>query len=96
MIKYRQILRLINQGISQRRTSISCQCSRNTVSKVVIRAKVLNLSWDDYKEKTDADIENILFPRTEKKNNSNNNDNNQRKHPDLPYIHKQLAIRVFL
>jgi len=90
MIKYRQILRLINQGISQRRTAISCHSSRNTVSKVVIRVKELNLSWDSCKDKSDADIENILFPGTEKKNNNYNNIN-QRKHPDLPLIHKQLA-----
>jgi len=84
MIKYRQILRLINQGISQRRTAISCQCSRNTVSRVVKRAEELKLSWNTCKEKTDADLENLMFPKTDK-------NNNLRRYPDLSYLHKQLA-----
>ncbi|WP_141706230.1 LuxR C-terminal-related transcriptional regulator, partial [Desulfuribacillus alkaliarsenatis] len=31
MTKYREILRLNSQGMSQRSISSSCQCSRNTV-----------------------------------------------------------------
>ncbi|KXG74964.1 helix-turn-helix domain-containing protein [Thermotalea metallivorans] len=41
MTKYREILRLYSQGISQRSIATSCECSRNTVSKVIARAKEL-------------------------------------------------------
>ncbi len=45
MTKYRAILRLYSQGISQRSIAASCECSRNTVAKIIARAKELNLAW---------------------------------------------------
>ena len=39
MTNYREILRLYAQGISQRSIALSCECSRNTVSKVIAGAK---------------------------------------------------------
>ena len=42
MTNYREILRLYSQGISQRSIAAGCECSRNTVSKVITRAKELN------------------------------------------------------
>ncbi|MCX5977841.1 MAG: helix-turn-helix domain-containing protein, partial [Coprothermobacterota bacterium] len=35
MTKYREILRLHSQGISKRSIAISCECSRNTVTRVL-------------------------------------------------------------
>ncbi|MFT8313979.1 MAG: helix-turn-helix domain-containing protein [Clostridium sp.] len=35
MTRYREILRLHNQGISQRSIALSCECSRNTVSRTL-------------------------------------------------------------
>ena len=39
MTNYREILRLHSRGISQRGIAASCQCSRNTVKRVLARAK---------------------------------------------------------
>ncbi len=39
MTKYREILRLHSQGVSQRVIASSCQCSRNTVSSVLERER---------------------------------------------------------
>ncbi|NLG32634.1 MAG: helix-turn-helix domain-containing protein [Syntrophomonadaceae bacterium] len=35
MAKYHEIPRLYSQGISQRSIALSCECSRNTVAKVI-------------------------------------------------------------
>jgi transposase len=61
MTKYREIIRLLNQGISQRNIALSCQCSRNTVSKVAARAKETELKWPLAPEMTDADLEKQLL-----------------------------------
>jgi len=39
MTNYHEILRLYAQGISQRSIALSCECSRNTVAKVIAGAK---------------------------------------------------------
>ncbi len=57
MTEYRTILRLYSQGISQRSIAASCQCSRNTVRKVIARAKELDLEWQLSREKTDGETE---------------------------------------
>ena len=43
MTKYREILRLSSLGFSNRNIALSVPCSRNTVSKVLKRAKELEL-----------------------------------------------------
>jgi len=45
MTDYREILRLCGQGIGQRGVATSCNCSRNTVSKVLTRGAEVSLSW---------------------------------------------------
>lgn len=54
MTKYREILRLSSLGFSNRNIALSVPCSRNTVSKVLKRAKELNLSWPLSDDQTDA------------------------------------------
>ena len=83
MIKYREILRLYSQGVSQRGIASSCQCSRNTVSKVLERAGGQGIAWPFEKDMTDADLQGLLFP--EKSIQSN------RKLPDCAYIHREMA-----
>lgn len=83
MTKYREILRLNSQGISQRSIAISCECSRNTVSKVVEKAKELNVKWPLSSEMTDAELEKLFFPPRSASNG--------RHYPDLEYIHKELT-----
>lgn len=83
MIKYREILRLHSQGVSQRGIAASCQCSRTTIRNVVERAERHEISWPFDKNMTDADLQELLFP--EKRSQSN------RKIPDCEYIHKEMA-----
>jgi transposase len=61
MTKYREIIRLLNQGISQRNIALSCQCSRNTVSMVAARAQEIDLKWPLPAEVTDAELEKQLL-----------------------------------
>jgi transposase len=82
MTKYREILRLYSQGISQRSIALSCECSRNTVAKVIARAKELNIIWPLSPEQTDADLEKLFFPKESVQS--------QRRYPDVEYIHKEL------
>ena len=44
MTQYREILRLHALGISNMDIAASCQCSRNTVTSVLKRAREINLS----------------------------------------------------
>jgi transposase len=84
MTKYREILRLYGRGISQRNIATNCQCSRNTVARVLARAKEKNLSWLLQVDLTDGDLEKILFPDSA-------NPPSLRKKPDLEYIHKEIV-----
>jgi transposase len=82
MTKYREILRLYSQGISQRNIALSCECSRNTVAKVIERAGELQISWPLPEGTTDGELDKQFFPKTPPET---------RKLPDLEYIHKELA-----
>ena len=62
MTPYREILRLHSRGISQRDIAASCQCSRNTITRVVTRAKELSLAWPLKEDLTDGDLEKTFFP----------------------------------
>ena len=54
MIRYREILRLYSQGISKTAIAQSCECSRNTVSKVVQRAEEVGITWPLAPDLTDT------------------------------------------
>ena len=84
MVKYHEILRLFNAGISQRSIAMSCQCSRNTVAKVIKRVNELQLSWYQNQHKTDSEWEQCLFSREE-------NHTPLRKYPNFASLHKELA-----
>lgn len=83
MTQYREILRLYQHGISQRSIALSCKCSRNTVAAVVQRAKTANLQWP-LDEKTDAELETLLFPEKQKQTSS-------RRMPDFEKVAKELS-----
>lgn len=83
MTKYREILRLHSQGISQRNIALSCACSRNTVSKIIQRAEELSIVWPLEKELTDGELRQRLFAESAQVS--------RRKHPDYDYIHKEMA-----
>jgi len=83
MTQYREILRLYSHGISKSGIAVSCGCARKTVTKVLERAKELQLTWPLNQYMTDGELETLLFP---KKASSS-----AHRYPDLEYIHKELA-----
>jgi len=84
MTNYREILRLHSRGISQRSIAGSCQCSRNTVAKVLERARDLNLVWPLPPDTTEVDLGKRLFPAAVESSPS-------RRMPDVETIHKEMA-----
>ena len=62
MTNYREIFRLHSRGISQRGIAASCQCSRNTVKRVLAGAKGISIGWPLKDDLTDGDLEKLLFP----------------------------------
>jgi transposase len=84
MTAYREILRLHSRGISQRSIAISCQCSRNTVKRILARAKEMSFAWPLQTDLTNGELEKMLFPDPA-------NPTSSRKLPDLEYINRELA-----
>src|SRR5215469_15960707 len=83
MTNYREILRLNSQGISNRNIAGSLNCSRNTINKVLERAKTAHLSWPLSDDLTNHVLEQKLFGK--KKPAS------KRKMPDFEYVHQEMA-----
>lgn len=83
MTEYREILRLQCQGISQRCIAESLNCSRNTVAKVLLRAKELSISWPLNPETTDSTLEKVFYPGSVS--------TTDRRLPNYEYIHKEMA-----
>ena len=46
MTDYKEILRVMAQGLSQRNTALACGVSRNTVADVERRCRIHTLTWD--------------------------------------------------
>ena len=84
MTNYREILRLDSRGISQRSIAASCQCSRNTVARVLARAREATITWPLQTDLTDGELGKILFPDTSEPSST-------RHLPDLEYVHKEMA-----
>jgi transposase len=83
MTKYREILRLHNQGISSRNIAASLECSRNTIRAVLARAAEEGITWPLPDEMTDRVLEQALFRKLSKSCNY--------KMPDLEYLHQETA-----
>lgn len=83
MIKYREILRLYSQGLSQRSIGSSCSCSKNTVGEVIKRANEKGVAWPFERDVDDLKLQEILFPEKYK--------TNTRRMPDCEHIHKEMA-----
>jgi transposase len=83
MTGYREILRLSAQGISQRSIAKSCECSRNTVARVLTQAQQQKVEWSMVRDLTDGEIYNKLFP--------NQIQPGLHKVPDCEYIHREMA-----
>ena len=83
MTKYRAILRLRSQGISQRSIAASCECSRNTVAKVLGRAEELGITWPLPESMEDKVLGEELFGAQRAAST--------RKRPDYEHIHRELS-----
>jgi len=84
MTKYREILRLWDQGISKSSIAKSCECSRNTVSSVISQAEEAEMRWPLEEKLTDQKIHKILY-------HSDTTADNSYKQPDYEHIHRELA-----
>lgn len=83
MTNYREILRLISHGISQRSIAVSCECSRNTVASVVKHSEEFNVGWPLNPEMTNGELHKLFYPESSLPLT--------RKRPDHEYIHKEMA-----
>ena len=81
MEKYREILRLYEQGLSGRSIAAGCGCSRNTVAKVLERAQALGISHSDGMSETE--LESALF--------GENSQGGQYRLPGYEHIHREMA-----
>ncbi|MDL2327362.1 IS21 family transposase [Ruminococcaceae bacterium OttesenSCG-928-A11] len=81
MEKYREILRLYEQGLSGRSIAACCGCSRNTVAKVLERAQELDIGQSD--GMSEAELESALF--------GDRGQSGQYRPPDYEYIHREMA-----
>jgi hypothetical protein len=62
MTDYKEILRILAQGLSQRNTALACGVSRNTVADVARRCQIYSLTWEMASQMANPDIKNKLFP----------------------------------
>lgn len=83
MTNYREILRLRSQGISLRCISLSCECAKSTVMRVLKRAQECSLSWPLPDSMTDQEVTQLLFPHAPVAV--------YHRTPDYEYMHKEMA-----
>lgn len=82
MSKEKQILRLLQDGYSQRNIANTLRVSRNTVAKIAKAASGQRLSKDTLESMEEAEIHRTLFPEEAMLP--------ALVTPDFPYIHKEL------
>lgn len=84
MTNYREILRLLSLGYTQRQIAASVHCSRDTVRDVDFISKRLNIKWPLSDSQTNQYLQTVFRP--EKTDAAK-----IRKEPNYDYIHKELA-----
>jgi transposase len=85
MTDYKEILRVMVQGLSQRNTALACGVSRNTVADVERRCRIHNLTWDKAQTMSNEAIKNCLFPNEQRQRDTTY------QMPDYQQIHIELA-----
>ena len=85
MTKYREILRLHSQGISQRSIAASCECARSTVQRTLAHAEMHGLVWPLPPEMTDERLRKVFTP------NETTAQPGGYKEPDYEQVHSELA-----
>lgn len=84
MTDYREILRLLSLGYTQRQIAASVHCSRDTVRDTLYSSKKLGIKWPLEDSITNAYLYESFHPERFSAEN-------QRKEPDYAYIHGELA-----
>ena len=83
MTRYREILRLVSQGLSQRSIAASCGCGKGTVQRTIAHAKEHGLEWPLPPELTDERLQALFFPSSREKAVF--------KEPDFVQIHREMG-----
>ena len=83
MTNYKEILRLASLGISSRKISSSCGCSKTTALKVLAKAREVGLSWLEVSDLSDKEVCCRLFPDVPVALGY--------KMPDYEYVHREMA-----
>ncbi len=83
-----EILRLWEQGYSQREIAASVKCAKSSVGEVQKRCREHKLTYREASSMTDNSIRERLYPESAEKN--------KRAEPDFASIHKQLTERLRL
>jgi len=82
MTNHKEILRLDALGISRQDTAAACGCSRNTVTRILQRAKATGLTWEKAQGLTQKEVTEALFPLGEVQPTF--------KMPDYEYVHREM------
>jgi len=81
-VKVIEILRLTEQGYSQREIARSVKCGKSTVADVQKRCRECNLQYHKAAQMTDEEIKKLLYP--------NSFGQPKKDDPDWPVIHERL------
>lgn len=83
MTNYREILRLGDLGIKKQDIASACECSRNTVTRVLQLAADCGLTWEQAQDWSNKKLSDKLFPP--------NGTKVMYKMPDYEYVHREMA-----
>jgi transposase len=81
--KITDVLRLHEQGFSQREIAQSLACARSTVGDTLGRARAAGIGYEQALELSDAEIHARLYP-------GNTGSPRRRTEPDYEYLHREL------
>lgn len=83
MRKIREVLRLAQSGRSQREIAIAVRASVGTVWNQLQRAKAAQVTWDDARQLTDEELDELLFAK-------DSTQPSQRSSVNFVYVHQEL------
>ena len=81
--KIHDVLRLSEQGFSQREIAQSLGCARSTVGDTLCRAEAAGLSYATARDLSDAELYARLYP-------GNTGSARRRVEPDYEFLHREL------
>src|SRR5690554_3781482 len=81
-VKIIEIMRLTEQGYSQREIARSVKCGKSTVGEIQKRCRNCNLQYNTAARMTDGEIKKLLYP--------NSFGQFKKDDPDWPRIHERL------